>query len=266
MFDDFLIRAIIAGIGVAAVAGPLGCLIVWRRMAYFGDTLSHAALLGVTLGLLLSLDSTLTVFAVCAGIAMLLLALQRRSRLSSDSILGLLAHAALAMGLVGISFLSTAPVDLMGLLIGDILAVSKTDVGIVYAGGAVVLAALAVIWRPLFAATVSPDIAEAETRSPAIYNAAFMLMTALFIAVAIKIVGVLLITALLIIPAAAARHISRSPEQMAVLAALVGVGAVVAGLGLSLEADTPSGPSIVVAAAGLFLVTLLARRALRRET
>ncbi|MBB99265.1 MAG: hypothetical protein CML67_06980 [Rhodobacteraceae bacterium] len=270
MLDDFFVRALVAGIGVAAVAGPLGCFVVWRRLAYFGDTLSHAALLGVGLALLLQVNVTLAVFAVSAGVSLALLALQRRASLSSDALLGLLSHSALALGLVALAFMTWVRFDLMGLLFGDILAVSVHDIALVYGGGVVVLVVLAWIWRPLFAATVNQELAEAEGLEPERANIVFMLLMAGVIAIAMKIVGVLLITAMLIIPAATARRFASGPEQMAVLAALFGIVSVVGGLFASLEWDTPSGPSIVVAALALFLASLspLASwitRALRRS-
>ncbi|CUA96192.1 metal ABC transporter permease [Pannonibacter indicus] len=256
MLDDFFTRAILAGIGVALVTGPLGCFIVWRRLAYFGDTLSHASLLGVALAFLLNVNITLAVFLICTLVSLLLLTLQRRGGLSSDALLGLLAHSSLALGLVCLAFMTWIRMDLMGFLFGDILAVSRLDIGIIYAGGAAVLVVLAMIWRPLFAATVNTDLAEAEGMQPQRANLIFMVLMATVIAIAMKIVGVLLITALLIIPAAAARRLSGGPEQMAVVAALVGACAVVMGLFASLHFDTPSGPSIVVAAMLLFGVSL----------
>lgn len=256
MLDDFFTRAILAGIGVALVADPLGCFIVWRRLAYFGDTLSHASLLGVALAFLLNVNITLAVFLICTLVSLLLLTLQRRGGLSSDALLGLLAHSSLALGLVCLAFMTWIRMDLMGFLFGDILAVSRLDIGIIYAGGAAVLVVLAMIWRPLFAATVNTDLAEAEGMQPQRANLIFMVLMATVIAIAMKIVGVLLITALLIIPAAAARRLSGGPEQMAVVAALVGACAVVMGLFASLHFDTPSGPSIVVAAMLLFGVSL----------
>ncbi|MBA4205064.1 metal ABC transporter permease [Pannonibacter phragmitetus] len=256
MLDDFFTRAILAGIGVALVAGPLGCFIVWRRLAYFGDTLSHASLLGVALAFLLNVNITLAVFLICTLVSLLLLTLQRRGGLSSDALLGLLAHSSLALGLVCLAFMTWIRMDLMGFLFGDILAVSRLDIGIIYAGGAAVLVVLAMIWRPLFAATVNTDLAEAEGMQPQRANLIFMVLMATVIAIAMKIVGVLLITALLIIPAAAARRLSGGPEQMAVVAALAGACAVVMGLFASLHFDTPSGPSIVVAAMLLFGVSL----------
>ncbi len=257
MLDDFFWRAMIAGVGVAVVAGPLGCFIVWRRLAYFGDTLSHAALLGVALAFLLEINISLAVFAVSAIISIALLALQRRGSLSSDSLLGLLSHSALALGLVCLSFMTWVRVDLMGFLFGDILAVSRIEIAIIYAGGLMVLAVLAFIWRPLFAATVNRELAAAEDLNPDSANVVFMLLMASVIAIAMKLVGVLLITALLIIPAATARRFAGGPEQMALVASCIGAGAVVAGLFGSLEWDTPSGPSIVVAALVFFLLSLL---------
>lgn len=266
ILDDFFLRALVAGIGVALIAGPLGCFVVWRRMAYFGDTLSHGALLGVALALLAEIDVTLAVFGVSAVIALALVALQRQRLVSSDSLLGLFAHASLALGLVAVAFMTWVRVDLLGFLFGDILAVSATDIAVIYAGGAIVLALLAWIWRPLFAATVNRDLAAAEGLDPDRANLVYMLLLAAAVAIAMKIVGVLLITALLLIPAATARRFAGAPEQMAVLAATLGVVSVVAGLGGSLAWDTPSGPSIVVAAFVLFLVSLLPVRPRRRPT
>jgi len=257
MLDDFFTRALIAGTGVALVAGPLGCFIVWRRMAYFGDTLSHAALLGVALSLLLNVNTTLAVGVVSILLAIVLMALRRSDTLSSDALLGLLSHSALALGLVCLAFMTWVRVDLLGLLFGDILAVTPMDIAMIYAGGAIVLGVLVVIWRRLFAATVSPDLAAGEGLKPERTELIFMLLTAIVIAISLKIIGALLITALLIIPAAAARRLSASPEQMAVIAALTGAAAVVGGLYSSLAYDTPSGPSIVVAAMALFVVSLV---------
>ena len=266
MLDDFFTRALIAGIGLALVTGPLGCFIVWRRMAYFGDTMAHSALLGVALSFLLSLNLTLGVFLVAALVSLALVLLQRWNTLSTDALLGILSHSTLAIGLVLVAFMTWVRIDLMGFLFGDILAVSVTDITVIYAGGLGVLVVLAAIWRPLLASTVNAEVAEAEGLRPELTRLAFMLLLAVVIAIAMKLVGVLLITSLLIIPAATARRLSRSPEQMAVIAALLGALAVTGGLFGSLHYDTPSGPSIVVAALLLFLVSLIVpvQRLLRR--
>ncbi|MEZ5812681.1 MAG: metal ABC transporter permease [Rhizobiaceae bacterium] len=264
MMEDFFTRALIAGIGVAAVTGPLGCFVVWRRMAYFGDTMAHSGLLGVALALMLQIDLTVGVFAVAAAVSLAMLALERAPGLSTDSVLGILSHSALAAGIVLIALMDFTRIDLHGLLFGDILAASKTDIATVYVGGALVLAALAVIWRSLLAGTVSSEIAEAEGLGSGRVRIAFMLIMALVIALAMKVTGVILLTSLLIIPAATARRFVATPEAMAVLAAFLGMLAVVAGLYGSLHFDTPSGPSIVLAAIMLFLAGLGAT-ALRRS-
>ncbi len=257
MLDDFFVRALVAGVGVALTAGPLGCFIVWRRMAYFGDTMAHSALLGVALALLFQINLTVGVFLVAGLVSLVLLLLQRRGALSSDALLGILSHSTLALGLVLVAFMSWVRVDLMGFLFGDILAVSRLDIALVYGGGALVLAIVARLWRPLLAATVNDELAQAEGMAPERSRIVFMLLMALVIAIAMKIVGILLITSLLIIPAATARRFAASPEQMAVIASLAGGIAVIGGLSASLHWDTPSGPSIVVAALALFLASLL---------
>ena len=255
MLDDFFVRALLAGIGVALITGPLGCFVVWRRMAYFGDSLSHAALLGVAMGILFEINLTVAVLAVCILVSGILLFLQRRSNISSDALLGIFSHGALALGLVSLAMMAWVRMDLMALLFGDILAVSKTNLAVSYGGGIVILAVLASIWRPLFAATVSPDLAAAEGQNPQRVNIIFTLLTAAVIALSVKIVGVLLITAMLIIPAATARRLTRTPETMAIAAAIIGIISVTAGLFGSLELDTPSGPTIVVAAVVLFALS-----------
>jgi zinc transport system permease protein len=256
MLGDFFTRALIAGIGLALVTGPLGCFVVWRRMAYFGDTMAHSALLGVAIAVMGSVNPTLGVFAVAAMVAVALIVLQRQQTLSTDVLLGILSHSTLAVGLVLVGFLTTVRIDLMGLLFGDILAVSVTDIAIIYGGGAAILAVLFLAWRPLLASTVSPELAEAEGLRPEASRIVLMILMASVIAIAMKLVGVLLITSLLIIPAATARRFSVTPEAMAVVAAGIGVLSVIGGLYASLNWDTASGPSIVVTALAIFLVSL----------
>ncbi len=250
--DDFALRALIVGFGVASVSGPLGCFVVWRRMAFFGGTLAHSALLGVALGFLLGIDLTLGITAVCIAVAMLLVLLERGSSLGSDTILGILAHGALALGLVALAFLEGVRVDLMGYLFGDVLAVSTTDILWVLGGGTVVLAALAAIWRPLLAITIHRDLALVEGVAVTRIQVAFVLLLAVAVALAMKAVGILLVTSLLIVPAAVARRFARTPEQMALLSIAIGCMSVAGGLWGSFTVDTPTGPSIVVFACVLF--------------
>ncbi len=257
--DDFLTRALLGGFGVALAAGPLGAFIVWRRMAYFGDTLAHSGLLGVALGMVLQVNPQLGVAATCLMIAIVLVLLQRQRVLATDTLLGILAHTSLSLGLVTLAFLETVRIDLTGYLFGDILAISPEDLYWIWGGALVALTALAWLWRPLLATTVHEDLAQVEGVPVFAVRLAFMLLIAIVIAVAMKVVGILLITSLLVIPAATARRFVRSPERMALLASGLGCVAVGAGLWASLRWDTPAGPSVVVAAAVLFLLGSLAR-------
>ena len=257
MLDDFFIRALLAGIGVALVTGPLGCFVVWRRLSYFGDTLSHSALLGVTLAYSLEFNIALSVFIISALIALILINLQKRTNLPGDALLGLLAHSSLAVGLVVIGFLSFIRFDIMGLLFGDILAVNVNDIIIIWIGGAIILLVLKLIWKSLFASTVNYELAEAEGLDPDKAKAIFTILMAAIIAISIKMVGLLLITGLLIIPAAMARNISNSPKQMILFSVIGGLLSVIIGLFTSLEFNTASGPSIIAASLFLFILSLL---------
>ena len=257
MLDDFFIRALLAGIGVALVTGPLGCFVVWRRLSYFGDTLSHSALLGVTLAYSLEFNIALSVFIISALIALILINLQKRTNLPGDALLGLLAHSSLAVGLVVIGFLSFIRFDIMGLLFGDILAVNVNDIIIIWIGGAIILLVLKLIWKSLFASTVNYELAEAEGLDPDKAKAIFTILMAAIIAISIKMVGLLLITGMLIIPAAMARNISNSPKQMILFSVIGGLLSVVIGLFTSLEFNTASGPSIITASLFLFILSLL---------
>ena len=258
MLDDFLTRAALGAVGVALAAAPLGGFVVWRRMAYFGDATAHAAILGVALALALSVPVFAGTLVVALAMALLVARLTGRGY-GSDMILGVASHAALAFGLVAVSFVDGVRLDLSALLFGDILAVTRGDLVQIWAGGALVVALLAWRWQRLLTATVSPDLAFAAGVDPEREKTVLMLALALVVAVALKIVGALLIGALLVIPAATARPFARTPETMVLGAACVGVLAALGGLWGALIWDTPAGPSIVCAAALLFAVSSVLR-------
>lgn len=257
---EFLLYALVAGLAVALVAGPLGTLVVWQRMAYFGDTLAHSALLGTALGLMLSINPWWTVLAGSLLVGGLLALLQNRPQLSADSLLGIISHGSLALGLVAIS-VAGIRVDLNSYLFGDLLAVSGADLLLILAVGALILLLLTRFWDPLLAVTVHPELAAVEGLPVVRLRLLQLLLLALLVAVAMKVVGVLLVTALLIIPANIARPWAATPERMALLAAVCGGAAVVGGIALSLWLDTPTGASVVLCAACAFILSLGLRRA-----
>ncbi|WP_220183857.1 zinc ABC transporter permease subunit ZnuB [Marinobacterium marinum] len=251
---EFLILALAGGLGIAALAGPLGAFVVWRRMAYFGDTLAHSALMGIALGFLFDINLNLAVVACCVLLAIMLVSLQRQHLVATDTLLGIMAHSALSLGLVAVALLDNVRIDLMEYLFGDLLAIAPADLYWIYGGGALVLLLLWRLWNPLLALTINEELAQVEGVPVARTRLALMLLIAVVIAVAMKLVGILLITSLLIIPAASARRLASTPEQMAVFASLLGMLAVVGGISASWFWDTPAGPSVVVTALVEFLL------------
>lgn len=255
---SFFIMAALAGIGVALAAGPLGAFVVWRRMAYFGDATAHAAMLGVALALAFDISivaGTLTI-AIAMALSITYLA---QGRQSTDAVLGVFAHAALALGLVAVSFVQGVQSDLSGYLFGDIFFVTGADLVVIWVGAGGALALLGWRWSRLLTATMGRELAHSEGIDPRREMLFQTLALAIVVAVAIKVVGALLIGAMLIIPASAARSFARNPEEMALVAALIGAVSVVAGLALAGAADLQGGPSIVTVAAAIYALSLLKR-------
>ncbi len=255
MIDPFILKAVAAGVGVAVIAGILGCFVIWRRMAYFGDSLAHSALLGVALGLALGINTNLSTIIICIFFAVILVWLQQKKILATDTLLGIMAHSALSIGMVTMSLLGQR-IDLHAYLFGDILTVTTTELYWIYGGGAVVIALLVAKWSSLVLMTINEDLAMAE-KIPTLRNQLlFMFLMTIIVAVSIRIIGILLIASMLVIPAATARMLVRSPEAMAIGAAILGVIAVILGIFCSMAFDTPSGPTIVTACAVLFVIGL----------
>jgi len=253
MIDTFIINALIGGALVAAIAGPLGCFMVWRKMAYFGDTVAHSALMGVALGIAFDSENLIIMIATCSSVALILLFLQRDKRFSSDTLLGILAHSSLSIGMIFISMMDHFRTDMMYYLVGDILAVSTTDIYTITL--VVLLSAISLffIWRPLLSLTVHEGLAQIEGVKVNLIKIVYMLLIASLVAVALKVIGVLLITALMIIPAAAARTVSNTPLQMIIFSSICGILSVVGGIFSSSQWDVPTGPAIVLSATVLFL-------------
>ena len=252
---DFLLNALLVGLGIAVISGPLGAFAVWRRMSYFGDTLAHSALIGVALGLLLDVNITLAIVLACSLIAVLLVIMEQKNPLPTDTLLGVLSHGSLALGLVAVSLYSDSRINLYGYLFGDFLTVTREETWLIYGAVACIAGLLVWLWRSLLMLTVDEDLARVEGRPVAALKLALMLMIACIIALAMKIVGVMLITSLLIIPAATARRVTSSPEAMAAAASVFGMVSVSLGLYSSFQWDLPAGPAVVLAALLLFVVS-----------
>lgn len=252
---EFLLPSIFAGIGIAVIAGPLGSFVVWRKMAYFGDTLAHASLMGLSLGFLLDVNLNLALLVCCIVLAVLLVGLQKQKLIATDTLLGILAHSSLSIGLISLSFLDNIRVDLMSYLFGDLLAVTPTDLIFIWLGVVVISVILFCLWKPLLSASINEELAEVEGINTDLMRIILMIMVGVVIALGMKFVGALIMTSLLIIPAAAARKLSRTPEQMAAIASVIGMISVLLGLYASWQFDTPAGPSVVVCCSCFFLLS-----------
>ncbi len=251
MIDDFILRAVFAGIAVCFVAGPIGCFVLWKKVAYFGDATAHSAVLGIAFSLALNISVFIGVF-VMAFIAAICITITATRTYSSDTVLGILAHSSLAIGLLSISFVPTQSLDLEAYLFGQILAVSSTDLIVIGVGSLLILAYIITQWEKLLMATLSEELSFAAKINPLWYNWGLNLSLAILVALSIKLIGILLISGLLIIPAATAKPFSKNPSSMAVLSVVFGCASVILGVGLSYFTDTPTGPSIISVGALFF--------------
>ena len=257
LLDDFLLRSIIAGLMMVSIAAPIGCLMVWQRLAFLSDTLGHAAVLGVGLGLLLQLPPMVGVLGVVLLIVISLSQVVNFNNALSETTLAIISNTGLAAGLIILGLLPENTVSVEAILFGDLLSVTLTDLGMILVTTLVLVFLLKQHWRSFVAVSVSREIAQAEGIQVRKVQLLMYLMIALLVAVMMKVMGVLLIAAMLVIPTSAARMLSSSPERMVIFSAFYGVAALAGGLLSSLQFEWQTGPAIVLSATGLLLVTLL---------
>jgi len=260
LIPEFMLMALIGGIGLAIISAPLGVFMVWQRQSYFGATLAHSALLGISIGLVLQTDLTLSIIVVSMLVAAAIFAFSQYKQLSSDTLLGILAHSSLAFGLILISLQDDIQIDLMGYLFGDILSINTTDLALIGLTSLLILVFYLKHWQSLLNLTLNSELAQVEGIAVKSVQLQFVLLLAFMIALSMKIVGVLLVTSLLIIPAAAARRLSKSPEQMLGYSMLIGVISIITGLISSYHYDLPTGPAIVMCTTILFIVLQLKKQ------
>ena len=253
--DDFIIRATIAGCAIALIAAPLGCFILWRRMAYFGATIAHSGLLGAALGLALAINPTISIILVAVAIAALLIWLEQHTDLPADALMGFLAHGALAAGLIAASLMQGQRLDLMGYLFGDIFSITDGELWWIVIGGTLVTTVMYFIWQPLISLTVHEELASAEGNNPTLIRSIFIFTLAFTIAIAMKVIGILLIVAFLIMPPSIARSLATTPEAMLIWTAVIALLSVLTGLSLAFTFNTPGGPTIVMVMAALLLIS-----------
>ncbi|MFH0830834.1 MAG: metal ABC transporter permease [Parcubacteria group bacterium] len=257
--SDIFLRALAVGLLIALAAGSLGTMVVIRRMSFFADAIAHASLTGIALGVLLQIDPlwAAIVFSLAVGLGIAWLA--RRNTLALDTIIGVFYSTAVALGVIIIGGLKGIRIDLESFLFGDILAVSRVDLVVAAVLVVVVLVVFGFILGPLVQLALNRDLARVQGVKVNLYEILFMSLMALMVAVGIKLVGIVLIGPLLIMPAAAAKNVSRSLLGMLVLSLILALVGVVAGMYGSVWLASPVGPTIVVAMAVLFGLSLALR-------
>lgn len=256
----------IGGIILALAAGPLGSFIVWRRMSYFGDTLAHSSLLGIASSLILEIDPYYTAILLTVILALTLTWLEKYPHLGIDTLLGIIAHSTLSLGLVIISLIPSMRADLTSYLFGDLLAIMPNDLWVISIGVLVVLIAITTHWNSLLSATISPELATIEGVNIRRINFLLMLVTAFTISIAMKFFGILIITSLLIIPAASARNFAHSPESMVLVAIMLGIFAITCGIFFSVFYDTPAGASVVLCSTLIFILSMFGRSLVQKNS
>ena len=252
--DDFIYRAIIASIGVSINAGSLGCFVIWKRLSYFSDSISHSALLGVALGLATGLGINLGLVIVGGLFATLIVMLQQKDFWSNDAVLGIFSHVSLALGIVVLGFIGNQNTDFFAYLFGDILSITLRDIFWIILVLFIVLLILISNWKKLLLLTLNEELAIAEGINKLFYDLLFMFLIALAVSVSVQIVGVLLITSLLIIPPAIARVFAKSPTVMIFISMVISILSVLIGLYLSIDFDIATGPTIVITLGFLFFL------------
>jgi len=252
--DDFIYRALIASIGVSIIAGSLGCFVIWKRLSYFSDSISHSALLGVALGLATGVGINFGLVIVGGLFATLIVFLQQKDFWSSDAVLGIFSHISLSLGIVVLGFIGDQNTDYFSYLFGDILSITPEDIYWIFSVMAVVIFVLFINWKKLLLLTLNEELAKAEGVNKIFYELLFMFLIALAVSVSVQIVGVLLITSLLIIPPAIARVFSNSPISMIFSSMIISIISVLLGLYSSIAFDLATGPAIVITLGFFFLI------------
>lgn len=256
----FFQRAIIVGLILGTLMAALGVFVVLRRMSFFADAIGHSALTGIALGLLLDINPFIAALAFALLVALLIAGVRTISRQSFDTLLGVFFAAAVSIGVIIVSLTPGYQADLVNILFGDILTVAPLDMLLSVILALVIAVILFFSGKALVSLTFDASLARAESIPVARHELTFLLLLAATIALSIKFVGVMLVTAMLIIPAAAAQNLAKSLSSMFVWAGAIALFAVAAGMLASAAFNLPSGPAIVLVSTLVFIFSLFFRR------
>ena len=256
----FIQRALIASVMVGILCPFVGNFVVLRRMSFFADAISHSAFAGIATGALLGIDLSVSSVAVAILIALLIAFLSEKTSLSHDTVIGVAFSGAIATGMLIMGMLRGYRADLLTFLFGDILAITENDLLLIFAIGILTVAVLLICLKPFLQITFNRDLARVEGVNVRFFEYMLFLIIAIVITVSLKIIGIILVTSLLIVPAASAKNIASSMKRLFVLSSAFGVVSGIIGLACSVYLNTSSGPTIVLVSIGIFFLTMLIRK------
>ncbi|KDB19613.1 metal ABC transporter permease [Wolbachia endosymbiont of Glossina morsitans morsitans] len=261
--QDFFINSLVAVVVISLVTGALGSFMIWQRLSYLGDSLSHSSLLGVALALIFEISPSLSIMLIAITFA-ILLSLNFNRLYSADTILNIVTNVVLSSSLILMSFLPSGNNSIISSLFGDILTLDQSDIVLIFLTSAVVTLILIFRWRYWLMISINQDLAVVEKINVNFVRLEFLITLAIFIAIAAKLIGILLVAAFLLIPAASARLISKTPMEMIIVATVFSVISGISGLMLSASFDLLTGPAIILVAAVYLIIAYFIRLVLSR--
>jgi len=256
----FIQRALIASLIVGILCPFVGNFVVLRKMSFFSDAISHSAFAGIAVGALLGIDLSLSSLVVAILIAFFIAFLSEKTTLSHDTIIGIAFSGSIATGILIIGMLKGYRMDVFTFLFGDILAITRTDLVLLLLICIISIGVLTVFLKPFLQITFNRELARIEGINVRVFEYMLFFIIAVVVTVSLKIIGIILVTSLLIVPAAAAKNLASSMKHLFVLSCVFGIISGITGLLGSVYLNTPSGPTIVLVSIGIFFLTMLRRK------
>ena len=253
---NILLNAVITVFGISIGVGPIGSFVLWKKLSYFGDTIAHSALLGVTLAMIMHVHHIIGILLIATLPSLMLL--QLRNYYTKDMLFNITSNSSLALASIILSIIPLSNTNVItSMLFGDVLAIDYSDIIVLYIATISIATIIACQWKKWLLITISTDLAIVAKLNTKILEIEFMILLSILIAVSINIIGILLITSLLIIPAATARVIIKTPIQMIVLSSILCFTSSICGLFASYTFDIPAGPSIIMMSTAILIATNL---------
>ncbi|MFT7086926.1 MAG: zinc transport system permease protein [Rickettsiales bacterium] len=264
MFEPLFIKALIAGIGVAIALAPIGVFVLWKKMAYFSDAISHSAIFGLAIATIIAVSPMYGIVLCAVIFCFLMFIIGKQNLYSIDSIIGITSATLLSIGMILLAFFPSE-IELEEYLFGDLLNLENYQITIIYAAAALVVLAISLWFKKLLLSTINPDLAKISGIKTENLELKFLLLTAIIVACLVKIVGIFLITSMMILPAAIGRNFSKTPTHMIFLSLAFAIFSIVGGLFFAVFFNLPSSPAIIGFSALILILSILSKKFLPNQ-